>query len=328
MDDASVLQAALAFHRRDGGVALVTLINRQGSSPRPLGSQMAVSAEGECVGSLTGTGCAEQLIIHEAQAALTAGENRILRLGEGSPYIDIRLPCGAGIDLHIDTQIDADVLAELVRAHEARHPAALETDRDKGIQRCTACLSDKPLASRSFRRWLYPPLRLVVIGQGDIAIALSCIAIASGYAVDMISPDQATLLSAGEAGAQTTRLPTANLFCAPMLDAWTAAVTLFHDHEWELPILNTLLNSPCFYLGALGSRSTHAQRLSALHDLGWINAGRRLHGPVGLDIGAQTPNEIALSILAEITQSFRATERPLLEIGPDFVLNTQTTTCW
>lgn len=315
MDGVAVLRAALDYQRRNVATALVTLIRRDGSAPRPLGSQMVVTEGGECLGSLTGTGCADSMIVHEACAAINEGANRTLRLGNGSPYLDIRLPCGTGVDLYIDTGIGARTLATLLDEHDARRPVALETDTVACTHRC---ITDQPASKVRpgvFRSWIYPRQRLIVIGLGLNALALSQVAVASGYSVEVFSPDQEMLATAGRAGANITRLTTANGFVCPALDAWTAGVTMFHDHDWEMPVLRAMLGSRCFYLGALGSRKTHAQRLAALNDLGLADVAQRLHGPAGLDIGAQSPSEIALSILAEMTCAYRSSDRTLLEMG-------------
>ena len=315
MDGITVLRAALDYQTRNVAIALITLIRRDGSAPRPLGSQMVVTERGDCVGSLTGTGCADSVIVHEACAAIREGANRTLRLGNGSPYLDIRLPCGNGIDLYIDTCVGAQTLVTLLEAYEARRPVALETNTLARSHRCVTDQTASKLHSGMFRSWICPRQRLIVIGQGLNALALCQLAIASGYSVEVLSPDQEMLATAGQAGAQITRLTTANGFVCPELDPWTAGVTMFHDHDWEIPVLRALLISRCFYLGALGSKSTHARRLAALNDLGLADAAQRLHGPAGLDIGAQTPSEIGLSILAEMTRTYRSSNRALLEIG-------------
>lgn len=317
LDDVTVLTAARDFLSRNVATALVTLVNRQGSAPRPLGSQMVISGEGECVGSLTGTGCADGLIVHEALAAIGEGRNRRLRLGSGSPYLDIRLPCGADVEFYIDVRTDRCTLTNMLELHGARRPVALEVDTHAPISRLFTGTSTASPPAGVFRRWLYPRQRLVVIGQGLNAMALSQVAVASGHEVMVFSPDGGTLEAAARAGAATFRLPTARVFACPALDPWTAAVTMFHDHDWEIPILQSLLGSRCYYLGALGSQRTHARRVDQLGELGLADCARSLHGPAGLNVGAQSPAEIALSILAEMTRTYRSVARPLLETGAD-----------
>jgi len=311
-----VLAAARDFLGQGEAVALVTLVNRRGSAPRPLGSQMVISGQGDCVGSLTGTGCADQLIVHEALEAIRVDRNRWLRLGAGSAYLDIRLPCGADVEFYIDVRTDGDSLANLLELHEARRPVALEIDTRASTSRVVIDAEAIPPPEGVFLRWLYPRQRLVVIGQGLNAMALSQVAVASGHEVMMFSPDAGTLEVAAQAGAATFELPTARAFACPAPDPWTAAVTMFHDHDWEMPILKSLLGSRCYYLGALGSHRTHARRLEQLHEQGLGDWAESLHGPAGLAIRAQTPSEIALSILAEMTRAYRSVDRPLLAPGP------------
>ncbi|TVT34348.1 MAG: XdhC family protein [Marinobacter vinifirmus] len=299
-------------------MALATLVCRDGSSPRPLGSQMAVTGKGYCVGSLTGTGCGDRLIVHESLEAIREGQNRWLRLGAGSPFLDIRLPCGAGVEIYIDVQTGGCTLAELLKAHGARRPAALEIDTMASTSRVVMDTDVTPPSEGMVRRWLYPRQRLFVIGQGLNAMALSQVAVASGHEVMVFSPDEGTLMSAAQSGASTFRLSTARMFSCPELDPWTAAVTMFHDHDWEMPILQTLLGGSCYYLGALGSKRTHKRRVRQLRELGLADCARSLRGPAGLDIGAESPEEISLSILAEVTQVYRSVARPSLETG-DFI---------
>ena len=125
----NVLPVLKAWRAEGHATVLATLVAQDGSAPRPRGSQMAIRADGEAVGNLTG-GCAEAAIIAEAQARLAAGANRLLRYGKGSPYIDIRLPCGSGIDVFFDTQLRDEDLDLVLAANARREPASLVFDFD------------------------------------------------------------------------------------------------------------------------------------------------------------------------------------------------------
>ncbi len=152
-----------------------------------------------------------------------------------------------------------------------------------------------------------PPLDLVLIGAVHIAQPLSQMAAMAGYGVRIIDPRQAFATTARFPGmALTHDWPDAALATAP-LGPRSALVALSHDPKFDDPGLAAALNSPCFYIGALGSKKSHAARLARLHAQGFgDDALTRIHGPVGLAIGARSPAEIAVSILAEMTLKLRA----------------------
>lgn len=310
-DFENLLTAASNFRCEDHRIVLVTQVDRAGSSPRPIGSQMVVCEDGRYIGHLTG-GCAEHVIVEDSLVALSEGKNRHLRLGAGSPYFDISLPCGAGIDLFIDVHLGDHVLAELNRACRARVPVALDTSKTvQYSHRCVYDQNSKP-SPEVYRRWYYPKRRLIILGKGPNVMALARLALASEYEVLVGSPDRNTLAEADRQGADVQLLSTPAAFSPPVVDQWTAAVLMFHEHDWEPDLLEKLLSTCCFYIGALGSHRTHQQRLNILAGRGVLTKNHRLHGPVGLAIGAATPTEIAVSILAEMTQIYRQTSRPLL----------------
>lgn len=300
----------LAFRQQGQAVALVTLVRSQGGSPRPPGSQMVVAADGHYAGHLTG-GCAETVIVDEARAALVEGRSRTLRLGVGSDYLDIQLPCGASVELFIDVTVDDEVMQVVHKALTDRQLVALDTP-DEGPHQAVVNPADVAPAS-GFRRWYYPQRRLLVYGKGPNAYTLARLARESDFMVSLLSPDQATL-AACEGTMETGLLTSPLSVRVPDLDPYTAAVLMFHEHDWEPALLKQLLQTDCFYLGALGSRRTHQQRCEQLAADGYSRAPERIHGPVGLDIRAGNPVEIALSILAEMIQVYRTGEeyRPLL----------------
>lgn len=303
----------LTFRRQGQAVALVTLVGSEGGSPRPPGSQMVVAADGHYAGHLTG-GCAETVIVDEARAALAEGRSRTLRLGTGSDYLDIQLPCGASVELFIDVTVDDEVMHAIHKALTERQVVALDTPAE-GLHQAVIDPTGPDPAS-GFRRWYYPRRRLVVYGKGPNAFTLAHLAQESDFSVSLQSPDQTTLAACD--GRMETGLLTspASVRVAP-LDPHTAAVLMFHEHDWEPALLRQLLQTECFYLGALGSRRTHQQRCEQLLEEGFSQAPQRIHGPVGLDIGAGNPVEIAVSILAEMIQVYRTGEanRPLLALA-------------
>ncbi|ROT99935.1 XdhC family protein [Marinobacter sp. R17] len=293
----------ISFREAGQLVALVTLIGNTGSSPRPPGSQMVVSEDGHSVGYLTG-GCAESVIISEAIAAIRAQKNRQIRLGVGSPYMDIRLPCGAGIDIYIDVGVCDEEAQQISQSLESRLPIVLDTCLNTGNHQ--VFMTPPPCVQNGvFRRWYLPRRRLLIAGVGPNTEALTSLGTAADYEVSVLSPDRRTLNASICAGADSKALTSPAVVHLPATDAWTAAVLLFHEHEWESAILKQLLRSDCFYIGALGSRKTHDQRITELKTEGFGNETDRIHGPVGMNIGAITAPEIAISILAEVTLAYR-----------------------
>ncbi|MEO0997797.1 MAG: XdhC family protein [Pseudomonadota bacterium] len=293
-------------------VCLATLVQTDGSSPRPCGSQMAVAESGEFLGYLTG-GCAEQAIADEGLRAIHNGSGHAMRFGVGSPYLDIQLPCGAGIDVWFDPSIDAAALREIDAARAARQTPALVTATRGGAKAAVSMTADV-LDAGSFRRW-YPPLRrLLIVGAGPIVTSLARQAAATEQAVEVLTPDAQTAAATAAAGVEVDTLGDPAQLDAAVLDAHTAAVLLFHEHEREPELLTRLLHSACYYVGALGSPRTHAVRLEALrrHGVDETLLGR-IHGPVGLDIGARTPAEIAIAILAEMTRVYQRNAPALLD---------------
>nr|WP_303657427.1 XdhC family protein [Asticcacaulis aquaticus] len=276
--------------RRDGlKTALLTLIGVDGSSPRPLGSQIAVAEDGRALGAITG-GCAEQALVRDALDAMARGRNHVELYGEGSRFRDIVLPCGSGIHVAFDVTLDDRTLDDLIAARRVRQRAVYRIE--------------------AYARVYPPQARLVVIGQGHIVPALAQLAQLNEMPVIIYSPDEATRQRSTPFGSiHPLRSPRDCDY--DLLDEATALVCLFHDHDYEAEILAAGLHSPAFYIGALGSRRTHVQRLEALRAQGFDAAAlTRIHGPVGLDIGALTPPEIALSVMAEVVAAYRGLSSP------------------
>lgn len=151
------------------------------------------------------------------------------------------------------------------------------------------------------------PLRMLVVGAVHIAQALAPMAVLAGYAVTIIDPRRSFATAERFPGVTLTHEWPDEAMDKIGLDARTAVVTLTHDPKIDDPALERALRSDCFYIGCLGSTRTHKARLGRLADLGFGEKDfARIHGPVGLDIGAQSPAEIAVSIVAEVTSVLRA----------------------
>lgn len=260
-DDHAALVACAA-----AGGALCTVTGIDGSWSRRLGAQLAVLPDGRIWGSLA-DGCLERALVAEARAG---GAARSLRYGRGSPFVDIRLPCGSGVDVFVDPSPDPAILRATVAALDARRPATLA------------------IGDGFVRRYL-PRLRLVVLGSGPEVTALDRLARAQGIACEIARPlgEEGGALSLGRAPEIT-------------LDPWSAVAVLFHDHEWERAILPWALASDAFHVGAQGGRAAREARAAWLEPA----ALARLRSPVGLIPHTRTPSTLALSVLAEIVAAY------------------------
>jgi xanthine dehydrogenase accessory factor len=301
-----VLGAMQGWRRAGKQAALLTLYNVEPTGPRPTGSQMAASEDGDFVGFLSG-GCVEGALVEEAKSAMSAGTNRSIRYGVNSPYFDIELPCGSAIDVYIDTKLNDANIDTLVEAETSRSPALLRTDMETGESTVTAFdQQDDRMqllsSDHGFERLYRPSLRLIIAGKGPAVISSAQVATASGMQVHVITTEDETAAQCTRAGATTSKTAQ-NL----SIDAWTAVATLFHEHELENPVLSAALDTNPFYIGALGSRNTHAERVAR-----FLSEGRseqdvaRIKGPLGISIGSRNPPEIAISLVAEVFQFYRA----------------------
>jgi len=329
----AVIAQALAWRAAGRQVALATVARTWGSSPRPAGSKLAVNDAAEFVGSVSG-GCIEGAVIQEALEVMASGASRVLGFGVSDETAwEVGLACGGNVEVFVEAVapergrgLAVGVLEELREARRAKRPVALVTPLDGGAHRVVDVASPgDPLAAaiaeaaRGDRADVIDgpggalliephlaPLRLIIVGAVHVAQPLAEMAALAGFAVVIVDPRRAFATAARFPGqALVVGWPDAAIReLAP--DARTAVVTLTHDPKLDDPGLIAALASPAFYLGCLGSRKTHGARRARLVEGGLADAALdRLHGPVGLRIGARTPAEIAVSILGEIVAALR-----------------------
>jgi xanthine dehydrogenase accessory factor len=305
MHDALAIYRFLAVRARRGERAvLVTLTDVTGSAARAPGEQMAVAQDGAFVGSFSG-GCVEAAVVAEAQDVLAEGRPRQVRFGAGSPYIDIRLPCGGGIDLLFTPDPVADRIASAVQALEARQPISLRL-LPSGAMDVRRCSDEQETGwdGPVFAVQHDPALRIVIMGHGAEPGALADLAVAYGAEVHLLTPQSALLESTRAKGLPATLLRTLGPSDALVADRWTAVIALFHDHDWETALLDQALRSDAFFIGAMGSRKTHADRLNRLAEAGCSPADlARVVGPVGLIPATRDPRALAVSILAQVVDA-------------------------
>jgi len=303
----TVLPTAADWLDAGESVVLVTLVGIDGSSPRPLGAQMAVTGSGQACGFIS-NGCLEREIIDRAHRVLARGENECVRYGKGSPYIDIVLPCGSGLDLYFDQNMDPALIRQARDHLQHRQPVSIETDLDSGHSHLIKVGESAPsnvsqIVGRTFIRHYPPALRLLLCGEGPALRACARLAHASGFEVQVHTPDAASLAALTRNGITVTRIRHRGDPVEIDTDAWTAAVILFHDHDGEPELLARLLDRPLFYIGAQGSQRTHAAREEALRTAGFGDRDiERIHGPMGLIPRSKNPNTLAVSTLAEVLQ--------------------------
>ncbi|MAU52392.1 MAG: XdhC/CoxI family protein [Roseovarius sp.] len=309
-------ETALAWHRAGRGAALATVVETWGSAPRRVGSQLAISGEGEIAGSVSG-GCVEGAVVVEALDAIAEGRAVTLEYGvsDGDAFA-VGLACGGTIRVLVEpvgSVMPEALLAELVAARAAREAVAYVTGPGgRRLERCgheTRFRMDRSGFEEDGETFVAihnPPLRLIVVGAVHIAQALVPMARTLGYDPVVIDPRESFASPARFPGTPLLHDWPDEAVAGLGLDARTALVLLTHDPKLDDPALMAGLRSEVFYIGALGSTRTHGKRVARLLEAGFSEAAiARIHGPVGLDIGAAGPAEIALSILAEMTRVLR-----------------------
>jgi xanthine dehydrogenase accessory factor len=299
---------------------------------------MAVRDDGAFTGSVSG-GCVEGSVIGEAQAALADGKSRNLKFGVSDEDAwAVGLACGGTIEIHVAPVLASpqqETITALKTARDAHRGVALATDLSSGESRliypdqATGALADAAriqarrdqsgMVDADGKSWFLtvfnPPLDLAIIGAVHIAQPLSRMAVLADYAVRVIDPRTAFATAERFPGVALSHdWPDEALSAAPLTPR-SAIVALTHDPKLDDPALVAALASEAFYIGCLGSKKTHAGRLRRLAERGCDEpALARLHGPVGLPIGARTPEEIAVSILAQVIATLRS--RTSSEVSP------------
>jgi xanthine dehydrogenase accessory factor len=280
------LEALLHWQQAGEPAALIVITAIEGRTSREVGTIMAITVDGKVSGSISG-GCFDAAVIAEAQAALRDGKPRWLKLGAGSSWIDIQLPCGGGIELLIVPNPDG--LAKVVEAIARRTPNTLALDKGD---------------SATFALTIQPRLRLLVAGNGGEVPALVRLARDIDAEVLAISSEKA-LLDALDPGTESLFLHTAESLDAISFDPWTAVAIFFHDHDWEPPLLHRALTSEAFFVGAMGSIAAHAARRDALISRGVREADiARIKSPIGLFGPMRDPQALAVSALAQIVAEY------------------------
>ena len=306
MEELATLRDWLAEERP---VALATVLSTWGSAPRPVGSQMLIDAAGNFSGSVSG-GCVEAAIIQAAATVIATGQPRDLSYGVATEDAwAVGLPCGGTIRVYVEPVAASNlpvIAGALAGGRAIQRSVTLGVVEPWVFAPADSRVRQSQLREDVFQHLLAPAPRLIVVGAVHIAQSLLAMARLAGFTPLLVDPRPAFASAARFAG-ETVRVEwpdTALAALAP--DEYTAIVTLSHDPKIDDPALIAALQSSAFYIAALGSRKTQAARRERLATAGFDAAAiARLHGPAGLAIGAITPAEIAVSILAELVASWR-----------------------
>src|SRR5690349_11413292 len=295
-------------------IALATVVETWGSSPRPLGSKMAVTRSGKMAGSVS-NGCIEGAVFDEAQKVLKSGQAKIAAFGVADDVaFDVGLACGGHIEVFV--QPLGPVHRQLIDMLRADRPATLRTNLVSGEAELIAgSPRGSELAHRDRRvraghpdeDWFVEPFRrpahLVIVGAIHIAIPLHRLAKLMGYRVTVV--DARAKFATKERFPEADELVVAwpdEAMAKIAIDSSTYVVVLTHDPKFDLPALRSALGKGAGYIGAIGSRKTNEKRFAALRKEGFAEDDiAEIHGPIGLDLGSRGAEETALGILAEIT---------------------------
>lgn len=292
------VRPALRKARNEGkNSVLATLVAVEGGGPRPPGTQM-VFALGIVCGYFSG-GCVEGDVAGHAWACLEDGEPRRLVYGEGSPWPDIRLLCGARIEIVLErVPADDPALHELLAAEDERRPVTWISD---GRRRVCETAPAPAWAGVTVERVFEPVARLVVVGGDPTALAIAELAVRAGFETTLIRP-KGPETPPPIAGIHYRRDGAGEALAALALDPWTHVAVATHDLDTDREALRVALPSQAGYVGLLGARRRLQGRLEELRFEGVDpSAVARLHAPIGLAIGGKSPWEVAVSVIAEIT---------------------------
>ncbi|MBM3181644.1 MAG: XdhC family protein [Chloroflexi bacterium] len=336
-----ILSDVDSWQRQGVAIALATVIQTWGSSPRNIGSKMALTLDGRITGSVSG-GCVENAVVEAGVESIKTKRPQLLHFGVADESAwEVGLACGGSIDIFVNP-LDTEYFQSLhpTWANESQavnvtvihgsdeilgremlifengdvkgsignewYDAVLKTGKEtlaQGISR-RVMFND---TVEIFLEVILPPPTLIIVGGVHIAIPLTSLAKTLGYRTILVDPRQAW--------GNTERFPHVD----KLIQAWpeeafgqikinrsTAIIMLTHDPKLDDPALKIALLSSAFYVGALGGKTTHAKRSKRLLNDGMSESQLScLHAPIGLDIGAQSPEEIALAIMAEVVTAHR-----------------------
>jgi len=302
--DLSVLNAAVDWLKAGHSVAIATVVQTWGSAPRPIGSWVAIRDDGQVTGSVSG-GCVEDDLIRRVQTEILTKELPEMVVYGVSQQEAARfgLPCGGTLRLLVEPKPELVILEAILASISSHQITSRTVDLSTGKStleagnRNEAFICDERLMKTTYGpRW-----RMVIIGAGQLSLYTADFALASDFEVIVIDPREEYAEGINREHIQFIKGMPDDVLLEIGVDSHTAVVALTHDPKLDDMALMEALKSPAFYVGALGSRiNTQKRKVRLLEFDVSQEQVEQLHGPVGLFIGALTPPEIAVSILAEV----------------------------
>jgi xanthine dehydrogenase accessory factor len=302
--DYIVLKTAITWLREGRRIAIATVVQTWGSSPRPVGSWLAIRDDGQVVGSVSG-GCVEDDLIRRVQTEIlirNAPEMVVYGVSR-EEAARFGLPCGGTLRLLVEPRPEQAILESILAAIEGRQLILREVDvqTGKSVLRSGTKTDGFSLTDRTMQTSYGPRWRMFVIGAGQLSLYVANFAVASDFDVIVIDPREEYAEGLDLKGVQFIKGMPDDVMQELGIDSHTAIVALTHDPKIDDLALIDALQSEAFYIGALGSLTNTLKRKERLREFNVTSEQlERLHGPVGLAIGALTPPEIAVSVMAEI----------------------------
>jgi xanthine dehydrogenase accessory factor len=326
--DLEVLHACDAWLRAGLRCEYVTVVRTWGSSPRPEGATMAIRADGQVVGSVSG-GCIEDDLIAAVRAhGITRDKPEVVTYGISADEAHrFGLPCGGTIQLVVEPLGPDSRIGELLDLAQRRVLTRRTLDLDTGAVELAPGNADEAVRiDGTVLRTIHGPrLRMLIIGAGQLSQFLAQIAVGLEYQVTVCDPREEYRASWNLPGVEVVHAMPDDLVLEMRLDSRSAVIALTHDPKLDDLALMEALKTDAFYVGAIGSRANNARRRERLREFDLTDAQiGKLHGPIGLFIGSKTPYEIAISILAELTavkNGVRLPEQMSVEKGKALALN-------
>ena len=302
--DITVLRALHAWRKAGHAALLITVVKTWGSSPRPVGAMLALRVGAEMVGSVSG-GCIEDDLFDRFREIETTPSTTVVRYGVTAEEAHrFGLPCGGTIELMLERNPCAEQLKQLLDYLDGGALVRRTVDCRTGDVQLTVVNKYAPLFLDNHQLTMYigPRWRMLLIGAGVLAKYLAAIAQSTGFTVTVCDPRPEHTYSWNESEVPLLRCMPDDAVTAFRPDPSSCVVTLSHDPKLDDLAVLEALQSPAFYVGAIGSRQNNEARRARLMEHFEIKKEtmQRLHGPIGLFIDSKTPAEIAVSIMAEI----------------------------
>ena len=302
--DYIVLKTALTWLREGRRIAIATVVQTWGSSPRPVGSWLAIRDDGQVVGSVSG-GCVEDDLIRRVQSEILVRNvpEMVVYGVSREEAARFGLPCGGTLRLLVEPRPEQAILESILAAIEGHQLIlrAVDLITGKSVLRPGSKTDGFSLSDSTMQTSYGPRWRMFVIGAGQLSLYVANFAVASDFDVIVIDPREEYAEGLDLKGVQFIKGMPDDVMQELGIDSHTAIVALTHDPKIDDLALIDALQSEAFYIGALGSLTNTLKRKERLQEFNVSTEQlERLHGPVGLAIGALTPPEIAVSVMAEI----------------------------